>query len=126
MYAHAQGGPFSDRDLSLPQDGATDGERRQEVGVPEEREFATKPPLARRRVERALDSGLPVGWVGGDEVYGIDGGRRAALEKRQQRYALTIRTTTALWSGWHQEAARDIVAAQPAEAWTCLSAGEGS
>lgn len=49
-----------------------------QVGVPQEVQFATKPQLARRMIERALDSGLPVGWVGGDEVYGTDSALRVA------------------------------------------------
>ncbi len=126
LYATTQGSTFYDRALYLPKDWAADPERRQQGGVPQEVQFATKPQLARRMIERALDSGLPVGWVGGDEVYGTDSALRAALEQRQQRYALTMSATTALWWGRSQRTAREIVAAQPADAWTCLSAGEGS
>jgi SRSO17 transposase len=126
VYATARGQTFYDRALYLPKDWAADLERRREAGVPEEVRFATKPQLARRMVERALDGGLPVRWVGGDEVYGNDGGLRHALEQRQQRYALTVRASTDLWVGWTQRTARSLIAAQPATAWERLSAGDGS
>uniref|UniRef100_UPI00358DBC22 transposase n=1 Tax=Micromonospora purpureochromogenes TaxID=47872 RepID=UPI00358DBC22 len=44
--------------------------RRAAAGVPDQVEFATKPALARQMIAAALDAGVPVGWVTGDEVYG--------------------------------------------------------
>jgi SRSO17 transposase len=126
VYATAQGATFYDRALYLPKDWAADVERRRQADVPAEVRFATKPQLAQRMVERALDGGLPVRWVVGDEVYGNDGRLRRALEERRQRYALTISATTDLWLGWTQQPARQISAAQPPEAWARLSAGEGA
>ena len=35
-------------------------------------EFATKPDLARQMLGRALDAGVPAGWVTADEAYGQD------------------------------------------------------
>ena len=46
-----------------------DVERRRAAAVPEETEFATKPELARRMIERALQAGTPCNWVAADEVY---------------------------------------------------------
>ena len=69
-YASAQGRTLLDRELYLPRVWADDLERRREVGVPEKVAFRTKPQLARRMLERALESGVPFGWVTGDEVYG--------------------------------------------------------
>ena len=45
---------------------------------------AFKPQLARRMLERALESGVPFGWVTGDEVYGND---RAAVAGNCQSQA---------------------------------------
>lgn len=42
------------------------------AGIPPTLEFATKARLARGMLERALDAGLPCGWVTGDEVCGGD------------------------------------------------------
>jgi SRSO17 transposase len=126
VYATAQGATFYDRALYLPKDWAADAERRRATDVPAEVRFATKPQLAQRLVERALDSGLPLRWVVGDEVYGNDGRLRQALEQRGQRYALTISATTDLWIDWEQREARALIAAQPADAWARLSAGDGA
>ena len=39
---------------------------------------------------RALDAGVPAGWVTGDEVYGADPGLRAELEARGIGYVLAV------------------------------------
>jgi SRSO17 transposase len=46
--------------------------------------FATKPHLVKELILRALESGLPVAWVTGDEVYGADYHLRVAWEEREQ------------------------------------------
>jgi SRSO17 transposase len=58
-YAMARGRTFLDRALYLPKWWADDDARRQEAGVPTDVRFATKPALARRMLERALDAGVP-------------------------------------------------------------------
>jgi SRSO17 transposase len=62
-YATAGGHAFIDRELYLPKEWAEDTPRRWEAGVPDHVAFATKPQLARRMLERALDAGVPFGWV---------------------------------------------------------------
>ena len=71
-YATAKGRTLLDRELYLPQVWVDDQERREEAGVPEKVAFRTKPQLARRMLERAVESGVPFGWATGDEVYGND------------------------------------------------------
>lgn len=66
-YASSRGKTFLERELYLPKEWTTDTERRQEAGVPEEVSFVTKPQLARRMLERALDAGVPASWVTGDD-----------------------------------------------------------
>jgi SRSO17 transposase len=61
-----------DRELYLPREWAADAERRREAGVPEAVRFATKPHLACRMLERALEAGVPAAWVTGDSVSGGD------------------------------------------------------
>jgi hypothetical protein len=39
---------------------------------------------------RALDAGVPAGWVTGDEVYGADPNLRAELETRGVGYVLAV------------------------------------
>jgi SRSO17 transposase len=126
VYVSPRGQTFYDRALYLPRDWAADAERRRQAHVPESVAFATKPQLAKALVLRALASGLPVAWVTGDEVYGSDYHLRAALEAREQPYALTVSAKQALWVDWRQSQARLLVAAQPATAWERLSCGDGS
>ena len=83
--------------------------------MPEKVAFRTKPQLARRMLERALESGVPFGWVTGDEVYGNDRNLRLWLERRDVPHVLAVRSNEKLWAetdrGWRQ------VRGGPAGAW---------
>src|SRR3989337_518300 len=89
-YATAAGRTFLDRELYLPKAWAEDSERRVEARVGEDVEFATKPELAMRMLGRALDAGVPAGWVTADEVYGQHSKLRRMLEERQMPYVLAV------------------------------------
>jgi len=69
-YVTAGGQAWVDFDVYLPQRWAKDQPRRRAAGIPDDLEFATKPQLAARQMERQLAAGLPVKWVAFDEVYG--------------------------------------------------------
>src|SRR5215210_3495570 len=71
-YATDAGRALIDRELYLPRAWTDDRERARAAGIPDEVGFATKPELARRMLTRALDAGVPAGWVCADEVYGQD------------------------------------------------------
>ena len=114
-YASAQGRTLLDRELYLPRVWADDLERRREAGVPEKVAFRTKPQLARRMLERALESGVPFGWVTGDEVYGNDRNLRLWLERRDVPHVLAIRSNEKLWAWTDQGMATG--AGGPAGAW---------
>src|SRR5581483_1814580 len=79
-YATKRGRALLDRALYLPKEWAGDADRREEAGVPEGVEFATKIVLARRMVERAVAAGVPARWVTADAVYGSDYHFRATAE----------------------------------------------
>ncbi|MFE7462976.1 transposase [Streptomyces sp. NPDC057499] len=64
--------------------------RCQAAGIPETVHFATKPALAARIIGRALDAGVLVSCMAGDEVYGNSPHLRAALEHRQLGYVLAV------------------------------------
>jgi SRSO17 transposase len=74
VYASSRGHAVIDRELYLPRSWDEDPERLQAAGGPSERGFATKPALAQAMIGRALDAGVPAGWVAGDEVYGANPG----------------------------------------------------
>ncbi len=89
-YASNNGAALVDRELYLPEEWAADHERRRAAAVPEETEFATKPELARRMINRALEAGTPCNWVAADEVHGNNSKLRHWLEQRRLGYVLAI------------------------------------
>ena len=129
-YTSAKGRTLLDRELYLPQVWAGDAERRREAGVPEDAGFQTKPRLAQRMLERALESGVPFGWVAGDEVYGNDRNLRLWLEREGIAHVLAIKSNEKLraWTDKGPGQVRaDRLASQVEEVgWIRCSAGDGA
>ncbi len=137
-YASPKGAAFIDRELYLPQEWAEDRERRYEAGVPEKVDFATKPQLARRMLERAFSAGgVEASWVVADSVYGDARGLLGAwLEGREQPYVLGVSGKAHVWVGFRQPRVSDVLDGlregtpppqeSEAEGWRRLSAGSGS
>jgi len=129
-YAGPRGTAFLDRALYLPRVWTDDPARCAAAGVPAALPFQTKPDLARAMLARALDAGVPGGWVTGDEVYGGDRRLRVWLEERDVSHVLAVKRTEPLWArtarGPAQVPAEDLVAALPTAAWERLSAGDGA
>ncbi|MBT2467730.1 IS701 family transposase [Streptomyces sp. ISL-66] len=128
-YATARGRALIDRRLYLPErTWCQDGERRAGSGVPGHVEFATKPRLALRMIEAALDAGCTSSWVTGDEVYGQDPHLRSGLEARGVGYVLAVACTTRVRINQDRTGVQaDAVAAYlPRDAWHRQSAGAGA
>ena len=129
-YATPAGRTFLDRELYLPQAWAEDRQRRAEARVGEAVEFATKPELAMTMIARALDAGVPAGWVTGDEVYGQHSKLRMMLEGRGMPYVLAVpvnQRVIAVVQGKVAELRADALAARlPVQAWKKISAGAGA
>jgi SRSO17 transposase len=89
-YAAPAGRTFIDRELYLPRGWIADRDRCAEAGIGVEVPFRTKPELALAMLTRALDAGVPAGWVTGDEIYGQNAGLRLALEERGLPYVLAV------------------------------------
>jgi SRSO17 transposase len=126
VYATDAGHAVIDRELYLPRSWTDDPERLQAAGVPSGVGFATKPKLATTMICRALDAGVPAGWVAGDEVYGANPGLRAELEARQIGYVLTVGCDHRVGFGGTTQRADALPTKVPARAWQCISAGEGA
>ena len=129
-YASAKGRTLLDRELYLPQVWAEDLDRRREAGVPDDVFFRTKPQLAQLMLQRALELGVPFGWVAGDEVYGSDRNLRLWLEGEGLSHVMAIKRSEKLWAltekGPRQVRA-DRLASQVDElAWVRCSAGDGA
>jgi SRSO17 transposase len=89
-YAAPGGHALIDRELYLPASWTGDPARCRAVGIPGDVEFAAKPQLARRMIERAIAAGVAFGWVTADEAYGDNGPLRAWLEECQVRYVVAV------------------------------------
>jgi SRSO17 transposase len=112
-YASPPGRTFIDRELSLPQRWAQDGDRRREAGGPGEATFATKPQLAQRRLARVLAAGVRVPWVTADEGYGSDPALRHWREEQRQPCVLAVRANERVWRSTGARI-RQVTAAQVA------------
>jgi SRSO17 transposase len=111
----------------LPAEWATDEARRQQAGVPEEVEFATKPELGRRLLADLHAEGRLPGWVTGDEVYGRDPGLRSWLEQTGTGYVLAISKSTRIALATNTTARADsTLKSLIASDWTIASCGAGS
>ena len=98
--------------------------------MPEEVRFRTKPQLAQRMVGRAVEGGVPFGWVAGDMVYGSDRQLRRWLEQQEIPHVLAVKSNEKLWD-WTEEGPRQVradrLASQVDESgWVRLSAGNGA
>jgi SRSO17 transposase len=126
VYASSSGHAVIDRELYLPRSWTDDPERLQAAGVPSEIGFATKPALAQAMICRALDAGVPAGWVAGDEVYGANPGLRAELEARQIGYVLAVACDHRVRVGGTTQRADALLRRVPAQAWQQMSCGKGA
>jgi hypothetical protein len=126
-YATSAGHGVIDRELYLPRGWLADPGRCHAAGVPDQVGFATKSELARMMLERALDAGVPAGWVTADEVYGGSPALRGWLETRRLPYVLAVKCTEPLPmpSGPPTPAAR-LAGRVPPACWLRISAGLGA
>jgi SRSO17 transposase len=125
-YAGRRGHAMLDRELYLPRSWTSDPDRCAAAGIPDNVEFATKPALAAAMLARALDAGVPAGWVAADEVYGADPHLRADLEARQIGYVLAIGCDRRVPTAAGSLRADALAAGLPRRAWQRLSAGPGA
>ncbi len=126
-YAVPGGGrALIDRELYLPQAWAGDRDRCRQAGVPGDREFSTKPELARQMIERAIDAGVPFGWVAADEVYGQNTPLRDWLEDHHVSYVLAVPKSFTAATAAGQIRADELAARVPADGWQQLSCGAGA
>jgi SRSO17 transposase len=94
--------------------------------VPAEVQFATKPVQATVMLTRALEAGLPAGWVTADEAYGQDSKFRTFLDQRRIGYGVAVPRSQSIGLGVGTARANTLAGQAPTEAWKRLSAGDCS
>ncbi|MFE9649306.1 IS701 family transposase [Streptomyces sp. NPDC006365] len=126
VYSAARGHVAIDRAPYVPRSWAEDPDRCRSAGIPDGLTFATKPQLAARMVERALDAGTPARWVAGDEVYGDNPHLRTTLEHRRTGYVLAVSSTHPVMTHAGKIQAKTLAARIPKRARQRQSAGAGA
>jgi SRSO17 transposase len=88
-----------DSDLYLAEEWFTPdfAELRHKLGVPEQRQYASKPELGLRMIRRAKQHHLPFEAVACDDLYGRDGHFRAALEEDRICYYADVPANTQVY-----------------------------
>jgi SRSO17 transposase len=116
-----------DRELYLPKSWTEDPGRCAQAGISKDAQFATKPALAQKMVERTMEAGLPFSWFTADEAYGDNGKLRAWLEKNEVAYVVAVACDHRVPAGAGRLIRADALAAKvPARGWQRLSCGPGS
>jgi len=125
-YAASRGHALIDRALYLPAAWADDNDRRWQAGVPAQVRFATKPALATAMITRAVATGVPAGWVAGDEVYGADPTLRATVRQHGLGYLLQVAANRRVPTHAGPMRVDAIPALITDTAWQTYSCGRGS
>ena len=125
-YASAKGHTLIDRELYLPEEWASDPERRRAAGVPEEVVFRTKPQMALEMMKRTYDSQIPFRWITGDSVYGDFREIRAWCESVGKWYVLCVSGKEHVWIGSKQHRISKLLEQLEPEGWEAASCGDGS
>jgi SRSO17 transposase len=128
-YISDKGCAFIDRQLYLPKDWTSKPERRTAAQVPDSIGFVTKPEIAAQMIARALAAGVPFDWVAADTIYGV-GAIEMQLRRSGKGYVLGAHATDQ-FNSWIDKpevagTAEQIAKALAPEAWTRLSAGDGT
>src|SRR5512135_352203 len=93
---HAASLPVAYR-LYLPEDWASDPERRRKAGVPEGIAFQTKPAIALDQIRTAVEAGLPRGVALMDAGDGSDTNLRTGMSALGLSYVAGILPNTSVW-----------------------------
>ncbi|MFY1623841.1 IS701 family transposase [Micromonospora sp. WMMD723] len=125
-YASPAGRTLIDRELYLPRGWCDDAVRRVEAGIAANVEFATKPALGLRMMQRAIVAGLPAKWVTADEAYGQDSKFRTWLQQQRLGYVLAVPRNQRIPTVVGNSRPDVLASAAPALAWKRRSCGDGA
>jgi SRSO17 transposase len=127
-YTSPRGRALIDRELYLPKSWTEDRNRCAEARIGADVEFATKPKLAQRMLQRLLAqhgrAAMP--WFTADEAYGDNPGLRDWLDEHDLNYVMAISCDTHFSTPTGPRRADELTASAPKRGWQRLSCGEGS
>ncbi len=127
-YTSPRGRALIDRELYLPKTWTEDHERCAGAGIGPDVEFATKPALARKMLERLLATHgrAAVPWFTADEAYGDNPGLREWLDAQDINYVMAISCDARFPTPTGPRRADELAASAPKRGWQRLSCGKGS
>jgi SRSO17 transposase len=128
-YTSPRGRALIDRELYLPKTWTEDHERCAGAGIGPDVEFATKPALARKMLERLLathDRQAAVPWFTADEAYGDNPRLRDWLDAQAINYVMAISCDARFPTPTGPRRADELAASAPKRGWQRLSCGKGS
>lgn len=125
-YASEAGHTMIDRKLYLPEEWASDAERRQEAGVPEDVVFETKPQMALAMLKHAYEAEVAFEWVTGDSVYGDFRDIRLWCESVGKGYVLCVSGKEHVWIGHRQYRVSKLLEGIDPDNWEEASCGDGA
>jgi len=83
--------------LYLPEVWANDQPRRKEAGVPAEISFETKPAIALKQIQWAVEEAIPAAPVLADAAYGTDTRFREGITALQLPYVVGVMSSITVW-----------------------------
>jgi SRSO17 transposase len=115
-------------ELYLPEEWATDADRRARARIPDRVRFRQKWRIALSHVRRVLKAGFHLTGVVADADYGSIAAFRRGLERLGVRYGVAIRWPLAVWTAdaRHPQTAGEVAAQIPERAWRRVSWGMGT
>ena len=127
-YVWPCGRALIDRELYLPKSWTDDRDRCAEAGIGDDVEFATKPQLAQRMLQRLIASHgkQAVPWFTADEAYGDNPGLRTWLDEQDINDVMAVSCDARFTTPTGPVRADEWAASAPKRGWQRLSCGEGS
>ncbi|GAB2509288.1 SRSO17 transposase [Nocardiopsis aegyptia] len=116
-----------DRELYLPKAWTDDRDRCRAAGIGDGIGFATNHELGLAMLHRAVDAGVPFGWVTADEAYGQVGRLRLWMEEHDIHHVVAVpKSQMVITMDLGQDRARRLIAGLPDQAWERLSCADGA